>query len=276
MKKIEPLRELNTIVQKPNYKKVGNWMARHITRDMALPISWLLLHTSISANAVTFIAFLFAVAACILFSFGTKEAILLGAVLLQLWYLFDHVDGHIARYHKNPTISGVFFDYLTHHLIHLGIFIGIGWAAYESLGRTLYIFLGVMTAVHIVLLNLLYDCQYKAFFHWLEKYGAGFCLEKGKPQAPLAAKAAASFPKKVFSLMHRLCEIHVVMNVVTGLAILQFFTSGFTWHYFLIIYVVIAAIVAHCRLAYFIFKRVPEAEYKRFLNFLIEHKGHKL
>ena len=50
---VEPLNELNRICQKPDYKKTGNWYVRHIVREAALPMTWLLLHTRITANQVT-------------------------------------------------------------------------------------------------------------------------------------------------------------------------------------------------------------------------------
>jgi phosphatidylglycerophosphate synthase len=169
MKKIEPLRELNNIAQKPDYKKVGNWMARNITREMALPVTWLFLHLPITANGVTLIAFIFGASSAVFFAMGTRSGMLWGAALLQIWYLLDHVDGQVARYRKEESVTGVFFDYLSHHIIHIAIFIGIGWGVYLNTLNVFYILFAVIIGFSKMLLNLTYDSQYKAFYYWLNK-----------------------------------------------------------------------------------------------------------
>lgn len=50
---VESLGELNKKCQKENYKKTGNWMVRSFLRCFALSRTWILLHTSITANQVT-------------------------------------------------------------------------------------------------------------------------------------------------------------------------------------------------------------------------------
>src|SRR3989338_5676458 len=128
---VESLKKLSEICQKPRYKKVGNWMVRHILRDAALPVTWLLLHTPITANQVTFFSLVIGIVGIGLFSALAPSLFLAGTILLQLWYFLDHVDGQIARYHKTVSITGRFFDFLTHHIIHGVIFFSLGICMYQ-------------------------------------------------------------------------------------------------------------------------------------------------
>lgn len=174
MDKVPSLKILNNIAQKPDYKRKGNWMARNITRDMALPVTWLALHFPISANFITLLSLITGISACLFFSFGSKISILIGSVMLQIWYLLDHVDGQVARYRKEESVTGVFFDYIAHHLIHIGIFIGIAWALYAGTADKAYLLFGTGAAAGILILNLTADSRYKAFYYWInKKYSCG-------------------------------------------------------------------------------------------------------
>ena len=105
-------------------------MVRNILRDAALPITWLCLHTQITANQVTLISLVIALIGVSSFALSSNASFLIGSVLLQVWYLLDHVDGQIARYRNTSCLSGRFFDYVTHHLIHGAIPFSFGLHAF--------------------------------------------------------------------------------------------------------------------------------------------------
>lgn len=264
--KLEPLKELNKIVQKPDYKIKGNWMARHITRDMALPLTWLFLHLPITANGVTFIGFMLGIAGCVLFALAGSVYIFAGAIFLQLWYLFDHIDGQIARYKREASVTGIFFDYITHHVIHMGIFFSIGWGVYMSTSNNLFILSGILVALNIMILNLIYDCQYKAFFHAMTK---NFISTGGAEETKgllLSKSSRDSKTRHIFSFIHKLCEIHVVMNIITGFAVAGLlFKDFYAWDKFMIFYLAISTITAISKAAYFVVRKIPDNEYGAFV-----------
>jgi len=267
MKKIESLKKLNKIVQKPNYKTVGNWMVRNITRDMALPLTWALLHTPVSANGVTFISLIVGMSGCVFLSFETDAYFLWGAILLQFWYLLDHVDGQIARYRNQSSVTGIFFDYITHHIIHIGVFIGIGWSVYTHTLEVVYILLGIITATSILVLNLIYDCQYKAFFHWIKMSPQLVVNREVSPVAPnIIQDESKSKFKVVFSWFHKLGEIHVLMNVITVIAIIQITMDLYLSHFVILFYLVLISFVAVLKLTYFVLKSKPDKEFQAFIN----------
>ena len=268
VRKIPNLRELNKIVQKPDYKKIGNWMARYIVREAALPLTWLFLHTPISANGVTFISLLVGLGGCFVFIGADKWSYVGGAFLLQLWYLLDHVDGQIARFYKKESITGVFFDYITHHLIHIGVFIGISWGIFLKSSNFLYIVLGALCAGGVFLLNILYDSLYKSFFHWIKNKGIYVNNKNITAFKASYSSEGKDSVKKIFSWMHKMCEIHVVMNVITLLSVLQFIFNLNLWRLFIIFYAVLIPSVSGLKIIFFIRTYKPDKEFVNFVEIL--------
>jgi phosphatidylglycerophosphate synthase len=78
------------------------------------PLSWLptlaCLRLGITANGATWIGLLIGLAACAAFAFGGDAAFLAGALLYNLFFLFDHIDGNIARWHRKTNHYGKFID----------------------------------------------------------------------------------------------------------------------------------------------------------------------
>ncbi len=267
MARVESLKELNKIVQKTNYKKVGNWMVRKITRDMALPLTWILLHTPISANGVTFISLIVGMSGCVFLSFESNVYFLWGAILLQFWYLLDHVDGQIARYRNQSSVTGIFFDYITHHIIHIGVFVGIGWSVYTHTLEVVYILLGIITATGILVLNLIYDCQYKAFFHWIKMYSQLAIKKKvNTATSDIIQTESKSRFRMMFSWFHKLGEIHVLMNVITVIAIIQITMDLYLSHFVIVFYLVLISFTAVLKITYFVLTSKPDKEFRNFVN----------
>jgi len=67
-------------------------------------------YTELTPNQVTLISFLFAVFAGVSFYY---QAFVLGAILYQISYIFDIVDGSLARVKRVSTKTGAFFDVFT-------------------------------------------------------------------------------------------------------------------------------------------------------------------
>jgi len=256
---VEPLSELRNIVQKPDYKKKGNWMARNITRDMALPVSWVLLHTPITANQVTFLSLLTALAGCYMFSTGSVYLFLLGAVLLQVWYLLDHVDGHIARYRGQSGLTGMYLDFLTHYIVHMGIFWGIGAGAYRVTGEILYLHAGIFAGVAMVFFNLIYDVMYKAYFARIERAAR---INVTKPDMRTGAGPLRGGPlKNIFSLMHKTCEVHVLMNIVTVAAVVSLFPVPYMWGCVILYYLFATSAISVIKNIYIVISKVPDKDF---------------
>lgn len=258
-RKVEPLKELSKICQKENYRNMGNWMARRIIRDMALPITWLLLHFKISANTVTTFSIMIFIIACYFFIQALPCCYLAGSIFMQFWYLLDHVDGQIARYKKQASITGLFYDFFTHYIIYILIFTSLGFGLYLRKDNFWFLFSGFFSSQFVLLLNLINDCKYKAFFAQMIK--SSMVL---KP-----VKESAGFDKELkgirflFSWMHKICEIHVIMNILTISAILSLLMKSIDiFVYLLFFYFYLSFVILTSKVIYLVSTKKIDKEYK--------------
>jgi phosphatidylglycerophosphate synthase len=104
-------------------------------------------------TGVTAISVLMAVAAALLFAFGGRAALVLGAVLLYLGFVFDCVDGQLARYTRRFSPWGGWLDTMAdrakEYVVYAGLAVGVDRAGLGN-GWTLAIAaLVLQTARHM-------------------------------------------------------------------------------------------------------------------------------
>lgn len=266
---VESLKELNKICQKPRYKEVGNWMVRHFTRDAALPITWLLLHTSVTADQITLLSLIIAIGGALCMGLSGAPMFFLGAILLQAWYLLDHVDGQIARYRHTACMTGRFFDYIAHHIVHGIIPFSLGFYCYRLYPSPLVLVGGFTASVSIIVFNLLQDAKYKTFFEFFAQakktvvMDAADCHDEPKQNNNPNPRL-----KKLFSWCHKLCEIHVLMNALTACSIMQYFIfKDFDGRIFLFtVYGTVMPFIALVKLIHIIRTRQIDREFESYFE----------
>jgi len=228
------LDQLERVCQKPDHRRVGNWMARRISRPAALRITWLLAPWGVTANAATLAAWGCGLAAAGALAWGTMGGWIAGAVLLQLWYLLDHGDGQLARLRGTASLDGVQLDYLMHHTVNLLVPLGIGFGLFlasppqSESGRVAPILAALKVAgglawgVALLLITLQHDARYKAFHQRLKRLHGTLYVYGGGGGRPEAQPAVPRHPLRLAAwLARKACETHVMMNLVTLLALLQ-------------------------------------------------------
>jgi phosphatidylglycerophosphate synthase len=217
-----PLRQLERVCQKPDHRRIGNWMARRISRPAALRITWLVAPWGVTANTATLAAWGLGLAAVITLTWGTLGGWLLAAVLLQLWYLLDHVDGQLARLHGVSSLDGTQLDYLMHHTINLLVPLGIGVGLFVRTAEPLWFVGGLVWGVSLLLITLEHDARYKAFYRRLKRLHGTLHVHGGGGGRPEPQPTLPRHPLRLAAWAARkACETHVLMNFLTLLAILQ-------------------------------------------------------
>jgi phosphatidylglycerophosphate synthase len=96
------------------------------SRRVSLVVTWVLLHTPVSANQVTVVSLALTVLSPFLLALPAPGLALTGALALVVHYFLDKVDGEIARYRKVYSLAGVYMDELSHTFAYAGIFAGTG------------------------------------------------------------------------------------------------------------------------------------------------------
>lgn len=215
-----PLAELERRCQKPDHRRVGNWMARRITRPLALRVTRVVLPLGIGAHALTLAALVTALGSAAACASGSPAGLLVGTALLQLWYLLDHVDGQVARFRRTESLDGAALDYLMHHLVNVTLPFGIGWGLFVARTDPAWLLAGFACGVGLLVLGLQHDVRYKAFIKRLKRVRGPLVVRGGGGARPATAAPA---PRRVIRmsawLIRKACEIHVVMNLLALVAL---------------------------------------------------------
>ena len=132
-------------------------MGRLYMREISLRIDRHLVNTRVTPNQLTYLMTVFGVlAAPALLVPGIAGAVL-GVVMVQLYLLLDCVDGEIARWKQQFSLSGVYLDRVGAYLCDAAVLVGFGLRAADLWGGGridwLWAFLGTLAALGAVLVK---------------------------------------------------------------------------------------------------------------------------
>lgn len=143
---VESIKEVKKICYSSEYIYRA-WYNKYVSK-LSIYVTWLLLHTRITANQVTISEYFLIIFGSVFLFMGKLEYIFVGLMIYQLTNLLDCVDGEIARYRKAPSLVGVHLEYIYHQIIShfmffplaFGVFIHTGWTSILILGFLCSIF----------------------------------------------------------------------------------------------------------------------------------------
>ena len=243
-------------------------MVRNIIREACVPVTYLLVRTPVTANQVTVFSLILALLGCGFFLSVKGLSFLVLAVFLHLSYYFDHVDGQIARYKSQSTITGVVLDFITHFIIYGALTSSIGLKAYYESGDIFYVYCGIIASLALISFNLLQDSKYRAFFIELIKHDN---IKVKRVDAHGDNRKNRGLAHRVFSIIHKTCEIHVMINTITVIALLEVIGlryvilpgGNFTWAQVLAVYYVAATLVVTVvKTTFIVIARKPDQEFE--------------
>ncbi len=143
----EPVRQYNDIAG----LLVGDRLSIHITRFF-IARGW-------SPTVATLGMLVAGLTGASLLPFGDVAAVA-GFVLLVLYYVFDCVDGEVARYHEIEDVFWSFHDYLFHLYVKSAFFISMGIAGYLTTGKIWMFAVAAVGLVSTFLTKTLRDLSY--------------------------------------------------------------------------------------------------------------------
>lgn len=134
-----------------------HWAGRLYMREISLRVDRHLVNTRVTPNQLTYLMTVFGVlAAPALLVPGIAGAVL-GVLMVQLYLLLDCVDGEIARWKKQYSLSGVYLDRVAAYLCDAAVLAGLGLRAADLWGSGridwLWAFLGTLAALGAVLIK---------------------------------------------------------------------------------------------------------------------------
>jgi len=126
-------------------------------RELSLRVDRHLVNTRVTANQLTYLMTVAgALAAPALLVPGIWGAVL-GVLMVQLYLLLDCVDGEVARWKKQFSLSGVYLDRVAAYLCDAAVLLGFGLRAADLWGEGridwMWAFLGTLAALGAVLIK---------------------------------------------------------------------------------------------------------------------------
>lgn len=148
---VESIKELRKICQpKP---KGREFLYIRCMRRVSIYFTKPLIMIGATANQVTLLQMLLMAASLFpLVYYGNWLYVILSAVLLNISYLLDHVDGEIARY-RGTTYYGRMLDVIGHDLFYV-VHVFVGYGVYLRFGSMIFLILGISASVFMLFLRL--------------------------------------------------------------------------------------------------------------------------
>jgi len=106
-----------------------HWLGRLYGRKLSPYATWVFARLGWSPNAVTAAFIVCGVAAGAVIAFGGLATAVIGAVLVQLYLIFDCSDGELARWSNRKSAAGVYLDGIGHYLAEGALLAGLGFRA---------------------------------------------------------------------------------------------------------------------------------------------------
>ena len=234
------------MAEKPSYGK-------HVTHFFSTRIVWFLSDFSVHPDYFTTLSLVLGLLGGVCFWAPSSQAVFLGALLIEAYYVFDAVDGQWARLKKCQTKTGAFFDAIVTYLIQPFLYFSIGWGLYVQTSDHRMIFAGALAAFSILWITLLWHFEAAIFLYFIRR------AETLKRKAPPVQPARAVVPKnlspakKLFSFCQRSLTFPFTMNCLSAIGVLSllsaFFSFGFPHLLALQFYIVYLATMG-CLLAF--------------------------
>jgi hypothetical protein len=133
-----------------------------LVRRLSIRLTWLLLHTRLSADQVTVLAIVCGLVGAGLLAWSDFWPLVVGIALLQLSFVLDFSDGEVARYQareraREPSTAGAFLDWIGHYYVPATMTAALAYGAADVSGRDWL--LGVALVIVFSLVRIGYSAR---------------------------------------------------------------------------------------------------------------------
>lgn len=127
------------------------WVSKYFYRHITIYFTWACAKLGMSANGVTLASAIAIFAGAICFGLPSRWAWLVGALLVQLYFILDHVDGEMARFERavkrrSSGMAGVFYDTVC-HAGETAVMAAIGLRLFADLGAPWWVMVTLIVAL---------------------------------------------------------------------------------------------------------------------------------
>ncbi|MEU1116190.1 MULTISPECIES: CDP-alcohol phosphatidyltransferase family protein [unclassified Streptomyces] len=137
---IPPLAEVRRITE----KKRDAWWTVLLVDPVATPlVRFTAMRTRVTPNQITWGAFLLGLGSAACFVLGDWKWLALGAVVYHFSFIFDCMDGKLARLTGQGSVFGAWLDFVFDRIRVMVCGVALMWGQYDRTGDTLYIWLAL-------------------------------------------------------------------------------------------------------------------------------------
>jgi phosphatidylglycerophosphate synthase len=110
-----------------------HWLGRLYGRKISPYFTWVFARLGWSPNAVTVAFIVCGIAAGVVIALGGLATAVIGALLVQLYLIFDCSDGELARWADKKSAAGIYLDGVGHYLGESALLVGLALRAQGQL-----------------------------------------------------------------------------------------------------------------------------------------------
>ena len=209
-----------------------HWVADLYLRRISLYLTRILLKTSITANAVTYLMIVTGLSISLALQIDGWRGVILALILSQVQMLWDCCDGEIARWRGTQSPKGIFLDRVGHYLTEALIPLALANRVREGSDYEL-LFLATLISLLIVLNKGFNDSVHVArAFSQLPKIADSASV--GSPRSTMLRVARAPFRIFAVQRLFHSVEMSILIAIFAanpnliryGLPLALFVTAG--------------------------------------------------
>lgn len=150
--------ELNEI--KKLQKRPDGIFGSFMTRPVSHIVAYISFKLGLSPNVVSFISFILCgISVLTLILHNEYKWYVVSALLWWLAAIFDAADGDLARYSKQASAFGGWFDSLLDRMKEFMIFSALGYITFKNYNNELYLLLGILSVFSNVMSGWISDTK---------------------------------------------------------------------------------------------------------------------
>ena len=185
-------------------REFESWYTNNVSRKVSVYFTWVFVKLKIPVNYVSFLTFITGIISAILIATGKYYYVLAGALLLQLWMIFDKCDGEVARYTKTCNLTGEYIENVSHVIVNPLIFFCLGFGVYLNTNNLIYIWFGFLSAIGFALASYVWVSKNAIWYNVAVRTGGKIKHNKSnkeKEEEKGFMNYILSLPKKLHNIL---------------------------------------------------------------------------
>lgn len=135
---IKELRKITGVKRKGIFYRFHDYLAYFPAK--------IFLHTPVTANQITISWIIIQFIASLFMSTGDYLTMIIALLVFQFMFVIDCADGVIARYKKQFSLNGIYFDHMGHYINNPALLLSLSIGVYRIQANRIYLLFGLVAA----------------------------------------------------------------------------------------------------------------------------------